>query len=111
MDYNEMAVNVFDRCAQDYQAKFMDVQQYSRSLDIFCAQVKKDAGILELACGPGNITKYLLQKRPDLEILGTDLAPNMLELAKQHNPQAIFQLMDCRDIGKLEYCLWVMLLC
>ncbi len=103
MDRTQMAVNIFDKHAKLYQAKYMNVDSYSESLDIFCAHIAKEqASILELACGPGNITRYLLQKRPDFKILATDLAPNMLEIASIDNPRAEFQLMDCRDIGQIE---------
>lgn len=98
-----MAIDVFDKRANEYQAKFMDVGLYHDTFNLFCNSIKKEnADILEIACGPGNITRYLLTKRPDFQILGIDLAPNMLELAKRNNPTAIFQCMDCRDIGLLE---------
>lgn len=102
MDKNKQAVEVFNKLAQVYQDKFMDVSLYHDSFDTFCSHIKKEkANILELACGPGNITQYLLKKRPDLNILGTDLAPNMIELAKLNNPQANFQLLDSRNILSL----------
>ena len=97
-----MAVNVFNKCAAAYQDKFMDVSLYKDSLDLFCDSIEKEhADILEIACGPGNITRYLLNKRPGFKILAIDLAPNMLELARSNNPEAEFRLMDCRDIGTL----------
>ena len=97
-----MAVQVFDKRANDYQTKYMDVSLYHASFDLFCDRIATDnAAVLELACGPGNITKYLLHKRPDLNILGIDLAPNMIELARINNPMAIFQVMDCRKISRL----------
>lgn len=103
MDKNKIAVEVFNKNASLYESKFMDVNLYGDTLDYFCEHLKvKQAEILELACGPGNITKYLLNKRPDFKILGTDLAPQMIELAKINNPMADFQLMDCRDIAKLD---------
>ena len=102
MDKNQTAVNIFNKNANLYQDKFMDVNLYGPSFDLFCSTLKKDAEILELACGPGNITKYLLNKRPDFKILGTDLAPNMVALAKINNPGAEFRVMDCREIGKFE---------
>lgn len=103
MDKNKIAVDVFNKLADLYQSKFMDVSMYHDTFDIFCNVIKKqDAKLLELACGPGNITKYLLTKRPYFKILGTDLAPNMLELAKVNNPQAQFALMDARLIVGLE---------
>jgi len=98
----ENAVALFDKLAAVYQDKFMDTGLYHDSFNRFCdAIAKPDARILELACGPGNITRYLLNRRPDFKILGTDLAPNMLQLARINNPEAKFELMDCRDINNL----------
>jgi ubiquinone/menaquinone biosynthesis C-methylase UbiE len=102
MDKTKIAVDVFNKLANLYQAKFMDVSMYHDTFDIFCNNLsKQSAHVLELACGPGNITHYLLSKRPELNILGTDLAPNMIELAKINNPSAQFQLLDSRDLKTL----------
>lgn len=96
------AVGVFDKLADSYQDKFMDVSLYHDSLDLFCQNIlKENATVLELACGPGNITKYVLEKRPDFKILGTDLAPNMIRLAKKNNPNAEFKILDFRKIKLL----------
>ncbi len=57
--------------------------------------------VLELACGPGNIARYLLARRPQLDYLGTDLAPQMVSLARENNPTAQFEVMDCLAIDKL----------
>lgn len=100
MDKTKIAVDVFNLRAVGYQEKYMDVSLYHNTLDIFLDNIHKpDAEILELACGPGNITRYMLDKRPSLKILATDLAPNMLELAMANNPGAVFQLLDCRNIA------------
>jgi ubiquinone/menaquinone biosynthesis C-methylase UbiE len=99
MDKTKIAVDIFNKYATEYQNKFMDVSQYGHSLNFFCDNIKRSAEILELACGPGNITKYLLNRRPDLKILGTDLSPNMIVLAQMNNPSACFQIMDCRNLG------------
>ncbi len=102
MDHNPIAIRVFDAWAQGYDAAFMDTSLYHRSFDAFCNTIApEDPAVLELACGPGNITKYLLGKRPDLRNLGIDLAPNMLELARANNPGASFQLLDARNIRSL----------
>jgi ubiquinone/menaquinone biosynthesis C-methylase UbiE len=102
MDKSQNAVNIFNKLADAYQNQFMDVGMYGATFDLFCECIEKqNAEVLELACGPGNITKYLLTKRPDLKILGTDLAPNMVELAIVNNPTANFEIMDCRAIHQL----------
>lgn len=80
----------------------MQLSAYHHSFDLFCKVIgKKNASILELACGPGNITAYLLSKHPEYTITATDLSEKMLERAKANNPAAHTMLLDCRDIGKL----------
>lgn len=101
MDKTKVAVELFDKHAKLYEQKYMNVDLYAESLDMFCEFAENNGAVLELACGPGNVTRYILNKRPDLKILGTDLAPNMLELARENNPEAVFMEMDCRHIGNL----------
>lgn len=104
MDYQHRAADLFDRYAEKYQEKFMDVSLYHEALDVFCDHIPRNStDILEVACGPGNITKYILEKRPDFHLLGTDLAENMIALAKQNNPAAEFRIMDARDINTLPH--------
>lgn len=96
------AIHIFNTNADFYAEKYMDVSQYKPALDIFCDSIKQQhASVLELACGPGNVTRYLLEKRPDIHILATDMAPNMLQIAKETNPTIETQLLDCRDIPSL----------
>lgn len=103
MDKTQNAIHVFNKNAKEYELKFMATDLYHESFDLFCTKItKKNAAILELACGPGNVTRYLLQKRPDFKLLGVDLAPNMLALARINNPEAAFLQMDCREIGTIE---------
>lgn len=96
------SIETYNNAAKDYQDKVMEIDLYNDTYDKFCELIdKKNPEILEVACGPGNVTKYLYSKRPDFKILGIDLAPNMIELAKINNPQADFKVMDCRNIEKL----------
>lgn len=99
VDKVKTAVEMFDQMAPLYAAKYMNVDSYSESLNLFGEQlIRTDACILELACGPGNLTKYLLDHHPKLKILATDLAPSMIELAKINCPAATFQIVDCRRL-------------
>lgn len=102
MDKTKMVINVFNKYANAYQDKFMDVDLYNDSFDTFCNLIPNNANILELACGPGNITRYLLNKHPDFKILGIDIASNMITLAKINIPKAEFQLMDVREINTID---------
>ena len=103
MDHSQKAAYVFNQYASLYQEKYMDVSLYKDSLNLFCESISvPKARILELASGPGNTAKYVLKNRPDLQLLGIDLAPNMVELARKNNPSAQFELMDCRDILNID---------
>ena len=102
MDKTKIAVDIFNARAGDYQEKFMDVSLYHDTLTLFCNAIEKeDAQVLDLACGPGNITKYIAGLRPQFKILGIDLSPNMISLAQANNPQMDFKVMDCRDISNI----------
>jgi ubiquinone/menaquinone biosynthesis C-methylase UbiE len=102
-DKTQLAAELFNRHAKAYQDKYRDVSLYHDGFDLFCSHIgKENPDVLELACGPGNITRYLLAKRPDLRILGIDLAPNMLELAGIACPDAEFRQMDVRMISELD---------
>ena len=92
---------LFNKYALSYSEKFMDVSQYADTLDVFCNGLPASAKVLDIACGPGNIAKYLLNKHPDMQLTGIDLAPDMLVIAKSVNPGATFRLMDCRDIASI----------
>lgn len=103
MNQNENTIQTWDKLAQKYHDKFMDVVIYNDSYDLFCnAIAKENASILEIGCGPGNITKYLLGKYPNYKILASDVAPSMIELGKVNNPSAEFTLLDARSINKID---------
>ena len=102
MNQSKSSIDIFNSRAEEYQDKFMDTCLYHDSFDIFCKMTSlENAAIFDIGCGPGNISKYLLSKRPDLKILGIDLAPNMISLAQANNPTAGFVVMDCREIFKI----------
>ena len=79
MKRNKETFETWNKIALLYQNKFMDFELYNETYDFICNSIiKEKAKILEIGCGPGNITKYLLSKRPDFNIYGIDIAPNMI---------------------------------
>ncbi len=98
---NRKAVELFNKLADSYQQRFFSVDAYQVDLDKFLLQVKQNSSILDIACGPGNISNHLLKKRPDLNLLGIDLAPNMISLAQINNPDARFQIHDALKLDAL----------
>ena len=102
MDRYKITSETWNKLAAAYQDKFMDLNLYDDTYDTFCQLVTKpQARIFEIGCGPGNVTRYLLAKRPDFKLEAIDIAPNMIELASANNPTARFSVMDCRNIDQL----------
>lgn len=90
---------IWNKIASTYEARFMDLRIYDESYIYFCLQFpKKNPRILEIGCGPGNVTAFLFQRLPEASILCTDYAANMLAIAERNNPKAEFMLLDARQL-------------
>ena len=80
----------------------MDLKIYNDTYDSFCSKLTQNApSILEVGCGPGNVSKYIIDKLKNPKWTGTDISPQMIELAKINNPSAKFNVMDGRSIDTL----------
>lgn len=102
MSETSNTVDIFNKNAELYLQLYGSLELYNETYDFFLDHLKRDACVLDLACGPGNISRYLLSKKPELKILGVDLAPNMISVAKENNPRAEFKIMDVRDLEKIK---------
>ena len=103
MDRYKETFETWNKIASLYQDHFMNLDLYNETYDFVCNSVtKKNAKLVKIGCGPGNITKYLLSKRPDFDIFGIDIAPNMIELAQKNNPTASFAIMDSRNLDEIK---------
>ena len=102
MDNDDQTFQTWNKVASAYQDKFMNMDLYNDSYDIFCQLIEKsNPKIFEIGCGPGNITRYISGKRPDFKIEAIDIAPEMIQLAKVNNPNADFKIMDCKEMDSL----------
>lgn len=96
-------LRTYDKIASAYADAFMELPIYDGSYALFCEALQApDARLLELGCGPGNVTRALLRRKPRLRITATDAAPAMLKLARQHCPGVETRQLDCRDLHALE---------
>ena len=95
--------NTWNLVAQRYEEKFMDFDLYDDTYQLFCDLLPKpDSSLFEIGCGPGNITRHVLNINPKLQILATDVSSNMVDLTKKNNPEAKVQVLDCRKIHSLD---------
>ena len=103
MDRCVISASAFDKQADLYRKKFMDLTIYDDTYREFCELLTQGrARVLDAACGPGNVSRYLVAQRPDLDLLGIDLAPRMVELAREAVPSAQFVVHDCRHLLDLQ---------
>ncbi|WP_046757555.1 class I SAM-dependent methyltransferase [Kordia jejudonensis] len=94
--------NTWNTIAQLYEDVFMDLTLYNDTYVLFCESLSKnDATILEIGCGPGNITKHISTLLPKSEIIATDVAEAMIVLAKKNNPSVNCTVLDARNITEI----------
>lgn len=102
MENFELSVKRFDQFADEYAQRFMDLNAYSDSINRFCDLVGNERPkILELGCGPGNVTRLLKLRFSESQITAIDLAPHMIEIARAQVPDVDFRVMDVRDISAI----------
>ncbi|GAB2940425.1 class I SAM-dependent methyltransferase [Hymenobacter coalescens] len=102
MSHHAVTIEAYNQLAESYEAKFMDWDLYDATYDAFCALLPgAQPQLLEVGCGPGNVTRQLLARRPDARLLATDAAPNMVARAQANNPAARCAVLDARQLGTL----------
>lgn len=102
LDKHQETYHTWNKIANAYQGAFMDLELYNDTYDRFCDTIGiNNAHILEIGCGPGNITKYLTEQNPNFKILATDIAPNMVSLTQQNCPSVKTMVLNSSDINKL----------
>ncbi len=99
IDKTAITINTYNKYAKAYEEKFMDVSSYKYSLDKFVSLIPDKAKILDIACGPGNIARYLVEKNRNFDILGIDLSEAMIKLAQANVPSADFIVQDIRKLN------------
>lgn len=98
MDKSKFAVSTYDKIADKYTQQYFNDLTDATYIDKFIALLPKNSKVLDVGCGPGTFTKYLLERGFDVE--GVDLSSKMLRIAKEKLPRAKFTQMDMR---KLKY--------
>jgi ubiquinone/menaquinone biosynthesis C-methylase UbiE len=95
---------IFSRHAEAYDRRLDqamtrgEAKGRQRLLDL--VEARPGMRILDLACGPGNLSRRLAALvAPEGEVIGVDLAPGMLDRARMAAPpNARFEVMDIEDL-------------
>ena len=102
----ELYPGTFSRHAAAYKQRLDEVmaRRESRGRAAVIDWVTPTPGkhVLDLACGPGTLSYRLARDvSPEGEVVGIDLAPGMIELARGEAPPGLpvrFELMDMEDL-------------
>jgi len=94
---------VFNHYAERYESEHGSIKRYQAMLDRLVAQVaKRKNSLLDLGCGPGNLSMYLNSKIDKLDITCVDISEKMLEIAQRNLPGSRCLLLDVTELGVLE---------
>ncbi|PYX49291.1 MAG: class I SAM-dependent methyltransferase [Acidobacteria bacterium] len=91
----------YDRVADEYTRRIYDELQHkpvdSQLLDRFAESVGDTGVACDLACGPGQVARYLQGR--GIKVCGIDLSPGMIERARQLNTGIEFHQGDMRSLS------------
>lgn len=96
MNSNKLAVNTYNKIAKVYSQKYFTDLSDTPYIDKFLDYLPKNARILDVGCGPGTFTKYLLDKSYMVE--GIDLSEEMIAIAREKVSRGKFTFMDMRRL-------------
>lgn len=102
---NELQLNTIDsynKSAYKFTETIGKLINYNHTYDALLEKIHNGEFILDLACGPGQICKYMNNKKT-IKITGVDLSETMLEIAQKEIPSGKFykhSIIDFKDNAK-----------
>ncbi|WP_407560282.1 class I SAM-dependent methyltransferase [Streptomyces sp. 184] len=76
-----------------------DIRRYpwlKASMDAFADTVGDSGPVLDVGCGPGQVTAYLAER--GLDVSGVDLSPAMIDNARRLHPQCRYRVSSATDL-------------
>ena len=96
IDKTQLAVSTYDKIAQKYSDTYFNDQSDLKYIEKFFSMLPKNAEVLDVGCGPGTFTQYMIKK--GFKVEGIDMSKSMLVIAQKKVPKATFKIMDMRKL-------------
>ena len=87
-------IDFYSKYSTQYNSKIGSLNLYDELYKSFVDNAPRKSTLLDLACGPGNVSAFLLKLIPDVKITCVDLSDEMLRIAKSRLPNAEFYQSD-----------------
>ncbi|MFF0265854.1 class I SAM-dependent methyltransferase [Kribbella sp. NPDC004536] len=92
MDYLDDISTSYDNVAASYASMIVDAADWEVEAFDLLAKLVAGSGrpVLDVGCGPGRTTGSLAER--DLPVIGIDLSPGMIEVARRDHPSLDFRV-------------------
>lgn len=91
-------IDFYSTYSKQFSQTIANSKAYNQSYIDFVAHAKYKNTLLDLACGPGNVSAYIRTLLPRIRISCVDLSDAMLSLAQQNVPDASCYKSDILNI-------------
>lgn len=96
---DQRVLAAYDAVARDYDAALrdeLDAKPLDRALLDCFVELVGDGRVADVGCGPGHVTAYIAERHDD--VIGVDLSPQMVEVARERAPQLTFEVGSMLDL-------------
>jgi 2-polyprenyl-3-methyl-5-hydroxy-6-metoxy-1,4-benzoquinol methylase len=94
------AKETYNKIAEDWQKDHFLDDWWKETTEKYCKMFKPGSLILDVGCGPGHISRFIYDH--GLNVFGIDDSEKMIELANKAAPKCEFEVLDMRDVDKLD---------
>jgi 2-polyprenyl-3-methyl-5-hydroxy-6-metoxy-1,4-benzoquinol methylase len=99
MDRMTKTIAAYDKNCVAFENKFMEYPPYIQRIREFINLLQPRMKVLDLGCGPGNVSRQLMLSGQEFIIQGIDLSEEMIKLARENAPSGEFSCQDIREIS------------